>query len=577
MGLAASLPFRPWNPRSWSTLPMLTVLFILHTLIFYAQLRLGFYQNLEDLSSMKNNNLHKSHHDHQLSNQLNDKQINETKPYWWCSSASLLLIILICCIKIKSLINERYEAHSIFDKGNVPSVPNKHPLSGNLFEMIVPDDNIHIHERYHNKLGKTYGMFYGPDPWILTVDPDLLQRVFTQEVTRTQFRLPFLTEFSRSLAQLQANQWRKQRKTLNPFFTCHQMKKDNVFDDVDKACAKVIESIRGHPDEKNFINSGAHIIDVNYQFKKFSLEVIFEVAYGYQNGIDMTPNTRNKLIDTIEEASYEVRSPIVWACISFDNLERFIGQLAKFTKIGTYIKYIHEIIDISLDLRREKSHLITQNERKMIDTIIECIDQNKMDYECVRSNLFFLLLAGFETTANTLTTLFWLLAKHSRVQEKLRDSILIEGDQAKYLEWTIMETLRLYPAVPSGIGRVLSEDIEHNGMKFFKGTTINASIYTLHREVHLWGQDSSCFNPDRFAHLKLHPAQYFAFGFGPRYCMGTNLAMAELRAITARILAKFRLEKCQSTPERINSISPNMIHMILEGQVNIRFVELSTL
>lgn len=601
--MASLISFRPWNPRTWSLLPMLLSLTLFHCFIVYLQLSLSStYYRTESIDNStvaiygngakvnQNNNKNNDSHDH--NHNIGSEENLDFEPIedlvknfciYYSTSLSKLFILLLLTIKFNSIINERYEMHEIFDKGNVPSVSNKSALTGNLMELIAPNHNILIQEEYHRRFGKTYGIFYGADPWILTIDVDLLYKVFVLDsykyINHTQYRVPLMTEINRSLVQVKDDEWRKQRKILDPFFSHRQMKKDNVYDDIDKACEKFLKAISDHPVEVDKQGKGFRIIDVNYEFKKFSIEIIFRVAYGKDEGIDMTPLKKNDLIDNLHQGSYEIRQPIVWACISIGGgyLDRFLGLfVTSFSSIGYYCKYIHKILDNSLENRKRIQHKIDQNQRKMIDTLIECIKTNKLDSESIKSNLFFIFLAGFETTANTLATMFWLLAKHLKNQELLRESILIDGEKSKYLDWCIQETLRLYPAVPSAVGRILTDDLEHNGMKFFKGTTINCSIYTLHRWKDYWGDDAEKFIPERFENKSL-TRQIFSFGIGPRNCLGMNLAMAELRAIITRILVKYRIEECETTPAFLPSITPNMIHMILEGKINLKFTEITSL
>lgn len=491
------------------------------------------------------------------------------------STPSVLLqasLVVLISIKVKADLDVRYERLKIFDKGNVPSVPNKNPISGNLFEVIVPRHNLQVIESYHEKLGKTYGMFYGPDPWVFSIDLDLLYRVFVQEniIDITQFRMPFVTEMNDSLSQQQGDVWRQLRRTVDPSFTSRQMKSDNVFEDIDKVCLQILDCISAHR-----VDLDGYIVDVLQLFKKFSVEVILRVAYGRENSVNMGPYNREPLIEEIHSASKVIRGPFVWAGIMFDCLQYLLGSFAPLSPMGRCIRMIHSVLDDSMRKRQMVNFKIDRQSRKMIDSIIESSKRHRMSDESMKANLFFIFLAGFETTANTLAIMFWLLAKDQARQQKLRSSLISEGEQSEYLDWCIRETLRLHPAVPTAIGRILDRTIEHNGLTFYPGTTINASIFSIHRCKEYWGQDADQFRPERFGELgQLHPAQYFAFGIGPRYCLGMNLALAELRAIVPKLLLRYRVEKCASTPEQLDMSSPNMIHMIIEGQVEVRFVEL---
>lgn len=540
------LSFKPLNPRTWPSLYLL--IFILPVTTSFCYTLLGSI-SFETLVSI------------------------------------LIILLVIVIVKAKVLLYDRYERLKIFDKGNVPSVGNKNVFSGNLFECIVPSNNMEIIEGYHRKLGKTFGMFYGPDPWIYTTDLDLLHKMFVADgkknIDVTQFRLPFINEMNTSLASIQGDEWRMVRRILNPSFTHRQMKSDNVYEDVEKNCYKIIDCINQHQQVETEGKNSRHrrIVEVGYLCKRYTLEVIFQVAYGHENSVIIEANKRDSLIDAIISGAELIKNPVTHLSIMLDDASRLLGHLVKLTPIGTYVKYIHKILDENLKKRRRLASTINPRNRKMIDSIIESVDTNKIDNDKLKANLFFIFIAGFETTANTLAVLFWLLCKHQRVQDKLRSTIIMEGSESKYLHWCIQETLRLYPAVPSGAGRILHEDLEYNGMYFFKGTSINASIYSIHHSKEYWGEDVEEFRPERFNEpmAEQHPLQFFAFAHGPRYCIGMNLAFAEIKALVPKVILRYKLEKCPTTPERLNYSTQNLVHMIINDLLNIQFTELSSL
>lgn len=505
-------------------------------------------------------------------------------PFKTSISATIPLMVLII-IKTRVILNDRYERLKIFEKGNVPSVSNTNVLSGNLFECIVPGNNTEIIDNWHKKLGKTFGLFYGPDPWVFTTDLDLLQKIFVEDghkcIDAVQFRLPYTKEMNLSLASLQGEQWRTVRKILNPSFSKKQMKSDNVYEDIDKNCNKILDCIYQHQVEpqSNQNQACSRVVEISYLCRRFTLEVTFQVAYGHEKSVKLIAYERDTLVDKMIEGTKLIVSPITHLSVVLDGAQNFLGPLVKLTPIGSYIRYIHKILDESLRERRKFSHKIDARSRKMIDSIIESVNSNMIDDDKLKANLFFIFIAGFETTATTLTILFWLLSKHQQVQDKLRSSIIIEGSQSKYLHWCIQETLRLYPAVPTGAGRILQNDLQHNGMHFFKGTSINASVTSIHHSKEYWGEDAEEFRPERFNEpiAKQHPLQFFAFAHGPRYCIGMNLAYAEIENLVTKIVLKYKLEKCSTTPEKLNITSQNVVHWIINHDMNIKFIELSSL
>ena len=492
--------------------------------------------------------------------------------------ATLGAALLMGANKLLSFVKERRKLHRIFDRGHVPSMGNAKLFSGNIFECMALGSNLEVIDRLHRRLGKTFGMFYGPDAWVMSTDLELLQRVFVTEgtihVDISQYRLPFVREINESLSQNRGNKWRRTRRIMGPSFAPHQMRSDNVHEDIGQACKLLLNYI-----EANKTGSSS-IFDIHYAFKRFSLEVIFRVAFGRLRCERFEPNSRDELIDLLDQGTKLISGRLAHASIMFDRMQHLFGLFVPFTPLGRIIRYVHKIVDESLSIRRGKlaGGAVSQRERKMIDSLLESFDAGKLDDDSLRANIFFILLSGFETTSSTLTMLLWLLANNQQAQEKLRQAILSEGEQTDYSDWCIYETLRLYPAVPTAIGRIIEHDIEHEGQTFFKGTTINASIWSIHRSSHFWGQDSNLFRPERFGEPTDQPAcRFFAFAIGPRHCIGQNLAMAQMRAILSRIIIKYRVSLCSRSPREIDIVSPNMIHFIINHPIKLAFTEVSLL
>ncbi|XP_068330919.1 cytochrome P450 714C2-like isoform X1 [Pyrus communis] len=160
--------------------------------------------------------------------------------------------------------------------------------------------------------------------------------------------------------------------------------------------------------------------------------------------------------------------------------------------------------------------------------------------------------AGHETTAVTASWSLMLLATHPEWQARVRAEVLEifrdgipDADMfrsMKTLNMVIQETLRLYPPAVFIVRQAL-KDIELNNIVVPKGTNIQIPVPILQQLPDVWGPDALQFNPERFKHGIVaackSPEAYMPFGFGPRICVGKNLAMTELKVILSLILSKF--------------------------------------
>jgi cytochrome P450 len=112
-----------------------------------------------------------------------------------------------------------------------------------------------------------------------------------------------------------------------------------------------------------------------------------------------------------------------------------------------------------------------------------------------------------ETTANTLTFLLQLLAKHQNVQKKLREEIInaIKNDEdienLKYLQNVIKESMRLFSPA-SIIPKITSKDVEIGGYKIPKNTRVLVSVYCIHHDEEVY-KNPFDFIPERFENDKI--------------------------------------------------------------------------
>ncbi|CAN7045799.1 unnamed protein product [Brassica rapa subsp. trilocularis] len=112
----------------------------------------------------------------------------------------------------------------------------------------------------------------------------------------------------------------------------------------------------------------------------------------------------------------------------------------------------------------------------------------------------------------------------------------------KTVTMVIQETRRLYPPTPI-VGREAFTDIRLGNLVVPKGVCIWILIPALHRHGEIWGEDANEFKPERFSEgiskACKYPQSYMPFGFGPRTCLGKNLAMMEAKVLVSLIVSKF--------------------------------------
>ena len=181
-------------------------------------------------------------------------------------------------------------------------------------------------------------------------------------------------------------------------------------------------------------------------------------------------------------------------------------------------------------------------------------DGDQLTDQEIIDHLIFILMAGHDTTASSLTSLSYLLAKNLDWQEKVRAEVqqffaeskdsfqLKDLRKLELLGLCIKESLRLYPPLIM-IPRVSTETIEFGGYRFEPGMNFIVALEHNHYNNEIWDQPAK-FDPMRFtAQRKEHqrcPHAYAPFGAGQHYCLGFAFAEMKIKLIISEMLQNFQ-------------------------------------
>jgi cytochrome P450 len=186
-------------------------------------------------------------------------------------------------------------------------------------------------------------------------------------------------------------------------------------------------------------------------------------------------------------------------------------------------------------------------------------DGTRMTDKQLRDEAITLFLAGHETTANTLSWTWWLLAQNPAVEAKLHAELrTVLGGRAPsiddlprlvYTNHVITESMRLYPPA-WGTARTAIEDLEIGGYSVPKNSGVSFAQWTVHRDPR-WYDAPLEFRPERWEGdlLKRLPRfAYFPFGGGPRQCIGNSFALMEAAMVLATIAQQYRFRLVEGHP-----------------------------
>jgi len=165
----------------------------------------------------------------------------------------------------------------------------------------------------------------------------------------------------------------------------------------------------------------------------------------------------------------------------------------------------------------------------------------------VRDELLTLVLAGHETTANSLAWAWERLLRTPEAHDRLCDSVRGDEGADDEIEAVIVEAMRSRPVIPI-IGRRVMVPWRLGEYAVPADSPVLVSILLLHHRDDVYPQPFE-FRPERWHGRKPGTYEWIPFGGGIRRCLGAALAMAEQRVVLRQMASGLDLEADAPEPE----------------------------
>nr|CAG8449385.1 2170_t:CDS:2 [Entrophospora candida] len=457
-------------------------------------------------------------------------------------TAYILTIILgaISFLIYKSLIEPFY----LSPLHKIPGPPSENILFGNLLNFMNSDVG-----KPHLDWKKKYGgiiVYHGflNQPFVLLTDPKYYPQILTSyEFTKAKSmsaNLKIIT--GEGILFAEGDQHKRQRKMMNPAFSVTNLKE--MLPTIINAASKLNDALNdliGDQNEKRITN-------INSYTSKVTLDVIGLVAAAYEQMFDTKLTFKSFMLMILSNKFKWIRS------LPFEeNI-----KLAKSIKVTE--KFSLELIE-----ERQKQAQLKKLEGKDLLSLLININQDlppeeKMSESELKYQIMTFLAAGHETTGIALAWALYLLAKHPEVQDHLRQELLEASsdpdletsfdkmNSLEYLNCVFKETMRIIPPVPA-IARSCETDTTIDGYFIPKETPIIVSLYAVHHDSKIWGEDHDKFEPSRWLNPKLtseiNNYNYLPFLTGPRSCIGYKLATIEFKIILFSLIKNFKFREVE--------------------------------
>ncbi|TVU19960.1 hypothetical protein EJB05_36144 [Eragrostis curvula] len=409
-------------------------------------------------------------------------------------------------------------------------------------------------EKWRKAYGETYVYWLRRRPALYVSDPELIREI-GRCVSLDMGKPTYLQKgqeplFGRGVLKANGEDWHRQRKLIAPEFYMAKIKGmvDLMVDAAQPLLASWEAQVAAAP-------GGVAEIEVDDDLRSFSFDVVSRACFGgdYSRGREIFLRLRAL-------SGLMARTSVIFTIPSLRYLPT--AKNRRIWKLTNEIRSL--ILQLASERRAASASATAGEEPDFLGSIIEnSKDQPRAD-DFVVDNCKNIYFAGHETSAVTATWCLMLLAAHPEWQARARAEVLdiCNGSgnfstsppdfdaiaRMKTLHMVVLETLRLFPPSSFVVRETFRDMTLGPRLRAPKGTYIFVPVSTMHHDAAAWGPSARRFDPGRFrdgvsAACK-HPQQaasYMPFGLGARVCLGRNLALVEVKALVAVVLARFEL------------------------------------
>ncbi|GJI91481.1 cytochrome P450 [Duganella hordei] len=425
--------------------------------------------------------------------------------------------------------------------------PRPWPLAGNL-PQVRP---LRVHrdvEAWSKRYGPMFRIKFGRTPILVLAGHDLVNAVLRDRPDG--FRRPSITtQVSDEIGgrpgvfMAEGAAWRDQRRMVMAALAPHAVKA--YFPSL------VSVGLRLQHRWRQAASDGT-VIDLAEDLKRFSVDVIAGLAFGTE------VNTIDGGEDVIQRHMDVILPEIARRSIALFPYWRYV-KLARDRHLDQCVTALSKAVDDLIATARAciaAEPARRQHPVNLLEAMICAADEggSGVDDIAVAGNVTTMLLAGEDTTSNTLAWMLYLLQRNPATLQKAREEVMRvapdaaaftveQMDALDYLDACAQEAMRLKPVAPFIPLEALRDSVVGD-VRVPAGSLVwcvmrNDSVSESHVA------QAGLFDPDRWLKrgedaMDKHVSM--PFGAGVRTCPGRYLALLEIKLASAMLLSSFDIE-----------------------------------
>lgn len=395
--------------------------------------------------------------------------------------------------------------------------------------------------KWRDAFGPIYKLHLGKTSSVILTEPAYVQHVLQKKhrsIEKSKIQTEIMGRYTgKGLLTSTGDYWLQQRRAIQPGFHKQRLAGINTL------IIDEIEQFKLILEQKAKAGKPVNIVSLMMQL---SSKIIGKSLFSEDQNYEDVELISNVVIAVQKHLVKIIRIPFG------DQWHNFTGENQKLLDlVHSTDKLVSDIIE-----KRKDNGLVKNDLLDMLLAVTYEHTGKKMTTEQIRDEAVILFVAGYETTANALTWLWYLLDKHPEVVEKLRKETktVLNGKppgfehlrNLTYNKQVVQETMRMYPPAWT-TDRVALEDFDIDGYQIKKGDFLVPFIYGVHHNPKFWPEPGE-FKPERFTpenQKEQVSYAFFPFGGGPRLCIGNQFAIMEMQLTLAMLINDFKFSLAQ--------------------------------
>ncbi|CAE6392320.1 unnamed protein product [Rhizoctonia solani] len=465
------------------------------------------------------------------------------------------------------------------------------------------------HSEIVQRLHEKYGTFVRLGPNHISIaDPDALETIYGHGsgLLKSEFYHVFQNAPTTDVFNTtdRAEHSKKRKRLANIFSPQNVLAfEPRVRSHIRELCAQLDlqckEAARGAAGANWRVWNRQAVVNICAQISYLAFDIIGDLALGSPFGLIQAQKDSSPSIESVDASGEPQRGTV-----EIPVVKTIAGGGATLMAVGFFPPWTHKLLQflpwnltglfdnlnfiklatMSVDARLKRGpRKNPENGKQSIDLIDKLLEVKNEDGSPLPVNELYaetvaLLIAGSDTTSNTLSSLFYHMAIDTELQQRLqaeldehipydssdesnkKEGLIIPPYDAiaqyediknlPYLNACLKEALRIHSTVGTGLLRVVppGKTITIRGQTFKPGSVISVPSYTTNR-MNVWGDVAEAFRPERWLddHAGSFNKYFVPFSVGPRACIGRNLAYMDLMLIAATIFRRYHLEALPTT------------------------------